>query len=153
MIRNGGGYPQPRNPLVRWLSHPVAWSIATVVAFLALFLAVFLEVQRHRLTDCLATYNDQTSAVTAARVAISDEDRRLDDVERDAQYRAEAALDAVLTATAGQDDAATREAFADLLRVRGEVAETRRQLAEQRAELERQRKAHPPPAPPQQQCR
>lgn len=141
---------QPR--LVRWLSHPAAWAIATVVAFVALFLALFLEVQRHALTSCLAEYNDATAAVTAARVQFAEQERRLEQVEDDAEYRAEEALDATLAAMAAQDETRVREAFADLLRVRSEVAEVRHDIAEQRAALEQQRREHPQPAPPDQRC-
>lgn len=145
--------PASQHRIVRWLSHPAAWALAVVMAFLALGLTLFVGFQRYRLADCLAEYNNATSRVTAARVQFAERERRLAEVERQAQYRAEDALDATLNVISRQPGSdAAREAFADLVQVRHEVAQTRRDVAEQRAELEQQRRDHPVPAPPEQQC-
>ncbi|WBB94168.1 hypothetical protein [Verrucosispora sp. WMMC514] len=149
-----------------WLGTPGSVRAITAGMLVYALLIGALVFGYARVSNCLASYADASARSTAARAqaaaedrAVGEADRRITEQERAAAARAEAALDAVLRAMASQDRDRTQSAFADLLRVRDEVAEVRAGAAAarkendaMRARIEQRRAEHPVPPPPSQSC-
>ncbi|PZG17814.1 hypothetical protein C1I95_14790 [Micromonospora craterilacus] len=149
-----------------WLGTPGSVRAITAGMVVYALLIGALVFGYARVSSCLAGYADASAVSTAARAkaasedrAVDEADRRITEQERDAGARADDALDAVLQAMAAQDRERTEATFADLLRVRAEVAEVRATAAaarqannEQRAANEQRRVANPIPPPPSESC-
>lgn len=149
--------------VVRTLSSPAALAATVLVALGGLMLAFYVALAQINLTDCLANYNEQSAAATAARAGAAAQDRALDiDAQAiDANDRRLKRIDdeGINTALSSLGTANQRDAFAGLLRQRTATQlqreandADRTQLAERRAMIEEERKRHPLPAPPSQQC-
>lgn len=149
-----------------WLGTPGSVRAITAGMVVYALLIGALVFGYARVSGCLAQYADASARSTAARAqaatedrAVEEADRRVNDRDRAAAARADDALDRVLLSMASRDQAKTQAAFADLLRVRAEVAEARAESAaarmandEIRARNEQARARNPVPPPPSQSC-
>jgi hypothetical protein len=126
----------------------------------------FLTYGYAKVSNCLAEYADKSAIATTTRSEAAAEDRaadraerRLDEAERQRLAANDIALDRVLIAMGSRDRENTTAAFQELLKVRAETARQRRandakrkELAEQRARTEEDRREHPVPPPPSETC-
>lgn len=116
-----------------------------------------------RVSGCIASYAERSAASTAARADLAAQDRMLDEASRKAQQRADDAIDVFLCSLAGapgqcktivqgEPRPTRQQAYAQLLAVRLDVSHERARISTQRAANEKERAAHPVPAPPSQTC-
>lgn len=150
----------------RWLGGPESVRVITVGMVAYALVIGALVVGYARVSGCLARYAEASASSTAARAqaasedrAVDEADRRLNEADRAAAFRADDALDRVLQAMARGDQPGTETAFAELLMVRAEGARVRASNAaarrlndETRVLNEKQRVANPVPPPPSESC-
>lgn len=132
-----------------------AAALAILVSMASMALAVYVEVGQINLTRCLAAYNERAAVVSAARARVATEDRALDQSDRAAQDRAEAAMDLLLDALNASPPASLasrRAAFAHLDRVRDASAATRARNKVLRQRHDEERSRNPIPDPPSERC-
>lgn len=145
-------------------STAVKWISVGMVIYLIVI--GFLTYGYARVSDCLAKYADQSAVSTTARAnaaaedrAADQEERRINESERQRLAANDVALDRVLIASAQRDREKTIAAFRTLLEVRAETArlrlandKRRNELSAQRAATEDARRRNPVPPPPSQTC-
>jgi hypothetical protein len=151
-----------------WASLGTQNAVRGVIALVLVYALIIgaLVFGYARVSTCLAKYADKSSTSTTARSNAAAEDRKADQVERDINEAErvrlaanDAALDKVLIATSGTDQAKKIAAFKELLAVRAETARQRKvndvrreDLTALRARTEQARLSNPIPPPPSQSC-
>lgn len=158
--------PRPVLWLEAKLSSPRIIAVCGAIAIVALLISVYVTFAQINLTGCLADYNEASALSSAARSQAAAEDRQVDKRERalDADERvlraaADAALDAVIEATAAGDRPRMAAAIFAMRTVRRDgaikrtqIAVARGQLEADRAATEARRAANPLPEAPSKLC-
>lgn len=136
----------------RFLDSAAVTRAIQVVAVASLLLALVIGFKQYSLASCISDYSNASATSTAARAAAAAEDRKADEADRLADAQDRAAFKKLIDALAVQNQAATKQAFIDLVATFKATDEARAATARSRTDNERKRAANPVPPPPSLRC-